>query len=127
VLLPSPIFAFNCPLSEESVREAYFLGQRRDESMARFLDKYKRHLRPPDSGPYISSVELLTPFARLILLSSQRVNYSAQQAAKEHRSDDELVAITVEIQLTESYGAFVAAPTGTRSGSPLGYTLALHR
>jgi hypothetical protein len=123
LLLTGPALAFNFPLSDESIREAYFLGQRRDESMARFLDKYKQHLRPPDTGPYISTVEFLTPFARLILLSSQRVNYSAQQAEKEHRSDDETVAITVEIQLTKSYGAVTAQPTGTRSGSPIGYTL----
>jgi hypothetical protein len=123
LLLADPALAFNSPLSDESIREAYFLGQRRDESMARFLAKYKQPLRPPDTGPHISSVEFLTPFASLILLSSQRVNYSAQQAEKDHHSDDELVAITVEIQLTKSYGGVIAAPTGPRSGSPIGYRL----
>jgi hypothetical protein len=119
-LAPST-FAFSFPLSEESVREAYFLGQRRDESMALFLARYKQVLRPPETGPYISSVELLTPFAELVRLSSQRSNYSAQQAEKEHRRDDEIVAITVEIQLTDSYGAILVQPTGSRSGSPTGY------
>ncbi len=123
LLLVAPALAFNTPLSDESIREAYFLGQRRDESMASLLGKYKHPLRPPETGPYISSVELLTPFARLILLSSQRINYSAQQAEKEHRGDEEMVAITVEIQLTQSYGAFTTQPTGTRSGSPIGYRL----
>ena len=123
LLLADPAFAFNSPLSDESIREAYFLGQRRDESTARFLAQYKQPLRPPDTGPYISSVEFLTPFARLILLSSQRVNYSAQQAEKEHHRDDEMVAITIEIQLTKSYGGVIAAPTGPRSGSPIGYRL----
>ena len=123
LLLADPALAFNSPLSDESVREAYFLGQRRDESTARFLAKYKQPLRPPDTGPHISSVEFLTPFARLILLSSQRVNYSAQQAEQEHHRDDEMVAITIEIQLTKSYGGVIAAPTGPRSGSPIGYRL----
>ena len=123
MLLAPPAFALNSPLSEESIREAYFLGQRRDESMVRFLAKYKQVLRPPDTGPHISSIEFLTPFARLILLSSQRVNYSAQQAEKEHRRDDEMVAIKIEIQLTKSYGAVLAGPTGPRSGSPIGYRL----
>ena len=123
LLLANPALAFNSPLSDESIREAYFLGQRRDESTARCLSKYKQPLRPPDTGPYISSVEFLTPFARLILLSSQRVNYSAQQAEKEHHRDDEMVAITIEIQLTKSYGGVIAAPTGPRSGSPIGYRL----
>jgi hypothetical protein len=124
LLLAGPALAFNSPLSDESIREAYFLGQRRDESMALFLARYKHVLRPPDTGPYISSVEFLTPLASVVLLSSQRVNYSAQQAEQEHRRDDELVTITVEIQLTQSYSAILSsAPTSRRSGSPIGYTL----
>jgi hypothetical protein len=123
LLLAPSTFAFSSPLSEESVREAYFLGQRRDESMAFFLARYKQTLRPPETGPYISSVELLTPFAQLVHLSSQRSNYSAQQAEKEHRRDEETVAITIEIQLTNSYGAIIAQPTSSRSGSPMGYRL----
>jgi len=31
LLLASSAFAFSTPLSDEAVREAYFLGQRRDE------------------------------------------------------------------------------------------------
>src|ERR1700685_4229484 len=123
LLLAPSTFAMNSPLSDEAIREAYFLGQRRDASMALFLAKYQKVLRAPETGPYISSVEFLTPFARLILLSSQRVNYSAQQAEKEHHSDNEMVAIAIEIQLTDSYGPLLAEPTGSRSGSPIGYRL----
>jgi hypothetical protein len=122
LLLSSPALAFNFPLSDEAIREAYFLGQRRDESMAQFLAKYKKTLPVPDSGPQIASVEFLTPFANLILVSSQRTNYSAQQAALDHRTQEDHVSITIQVQLTKSYGAFVAAPTGTRSDSPIGYT-----
>ena len=123
VLLISPVlFAFSSPLSDESIREAYFLGQRRDESTARFLDKYKQHLVSPESGPYIAAAELLTPFARLVLLSSERtMGYSAQQAAEEHRGEAESVAINIEVLLTDSYGPLIARPTGPRSGSPIGY------
>jgi hypothetical protein len=123
LLLSSPALGFNFPLSDEAIREAYFLGQRRDESMAHFLAKYKKVLPVPRSGPKISSVAFVTPFARLILLSSERANYSAQQAAQEHRGQAELVSITIRVQLTSSYGAFIAAPTGPSSGSPTGYTL----
>jgi hypothetical protein len=123
MLLISPgLFAFSSPLSDESIRDAYFLGQRRDESTARFLGRYKQHLGSPESGPYIASVELLTPFARLVLRSSeQTIGYSAQQAAQEHRGKEESVAITLEVLLTESYGSLIARPTSRRSGSPVGY------
>jgi hypothetical protein len=122
-LLPSPSFGFDTPLSDQAIREAYFLGQRRDDSMARVLSRYTRYLAPPDSGPHISSVTFLTPFALLVQQSSQRINYSAQQAAKEHHSDQEIVSVTIEILLTPSYGALIPRPTSSRSGSPVGYQL----
>jgi hypothetical protein len=123
ILVISPeSFAFNSPLSDEAIREAYFLGQRRDESTARFLDRYKQRLAAPENGPYIASVELLTPFARAVLRSSQQtVGYSAQEAEAEHGGKEESVAITVEVLLTDSYGSLIARPTSERSGSPVGY------
>jgi hypothetical protein len=115
-------FAFNSPLSDEAIREAYFLGQRRDESTARFLAKYKQPLAAPKTGPYIASVELLTPFARAVLRSSQQtMGYSAQQAEAEYREKEETVAMTIEVLLTNSYGPLIARPTSQRSGSPVGY------
>src|SRR4029077_10566584 len=120
VLAPSS-FAFDATLSDEAVREAYFLGQRHDESMARLLSRYTRYLPPPESGPHIFSVTFLTPFALLVRQSSRTSGSSAQQAEKDHRVDDEIVAIRVEILLTQSYGSLIVAPTSRSSASPLGY------
>ncbi len=123
LLVVSPeSFAFNSPLSDEAIREAYFLGQRRDESTARFLAKYKQPLAVPKTGPYIASVELLTPFARVVLVSSQQtMGYSAQQAEAEYRGKEETVAMNIEVLLTNSYGPLIVRPTSERSGSPVGF------
>lgn len=121
LLLSPATFAFDSPLSDQAVREAYFLGQRHDESMARLMSRYTRYLPPPESGPHIFSVAFLTPFALLVRQSSRTIASSAQQAEKDHRVDEEIVAIRVEILLTPSYGSLIAAPTSSRSGSPLGY------
>jgi len=121
LLLAPPLFAFQSPLSEQAVREAYFLGQRHDESMARLLSGYTRFLPPPSTGPHIYAVTFLTPFALLVQHSSRQSNYSAQQAEKDHHPDDEMVSISIEILLTQSYGALIAAPTSSHSGSPIGY------
>jgi hypothetical protein len=120
LLLCAPALAYDTPLSDQAVREAYFLGQRRDESMAAFLNKYTKLLPPPKTGPNISSVTFLTPFALLVEYSSRQANYSAQQAALDHKSQDEAVEISIDIFLTPSYGAFTTPPTHSRSGSPLG-------
>jgi hypothetical protein len=123
VLVLSPqSFAFNSSLSEEAIREAYFLGQRRDESTARFLAKYKQPLAVPKTGPYIASIELLTPYARVVLVSSeQTMGYSAQDAEAEHRGKEESIAMNIEVLLTSSYGPLIVRPTSQRSGSPVGF------
>jgi len=115
-LLVSPAsFAFQSPLSDESIREAYFLGQRHDAS---FLSNYIKFLPPPKTGPHISSITFLTPFAQFAQFSSNYVgNYSAQQARLDHLGQKETVEITVEIQLTLSYGAFISSPSSSRTSS----------
>lgn len=122
LLLSPSSFAFDSPLSDQAVREAYFLGQRRDESFASFMDKYTKHLAPPKTGPHIASITFFTPFALAAQLSSQHsAGYSAQQAALDHRGQAESVKIIVQIYLTESDGALIPRPTGSRSGSPTGF------
>jgi hypothetical protein len=111
-----PASAFDVSLSDEAVREAYFLGQRHDAS---FLNNYIKFLPLPRTGPHISSVTFLTPFAQFAQFSSNYVgNYSAQQARLDHLGQKEIVEITVEIQLTLSYGAFISSPSSSRSSSP---------
>jgi hypothetical protein len=123
LLLIPPSFAFDTPLSSESVREAYFLGLRHDGSCALLVfDKYTKHIPLPKTGPHISSVTFLTPFAQLAQLSDRRsANYSAQQAQLDHRGQDESVKITVEIYLTSSYGALIPNPAGSPALIPRPY------
>jgi hypothetical protein len=119
-LLAQPIFAFQSPLSDESVREAYFLGQRHDGSFEGLVEKSTRRFPAPKTGPYISSVIFATPFVSAAQRSNNHLgNYSAQQAELDHRElGKEIIKITVEIQLTESYRQFIApAKMNSRSGS----------
>jgi hypothetical protein len=120
VMLAQPVFAFQSPLSDESVREAYFLGQRHDGSFEQLVEKSTQRFPAPKNGPFISSVIFITPFVSAARLSSNQVaNYSAQQAELDHReAGKEIVKITIEIQLTECYGQFIAAArANSRPGS----------
>jgi hypothetical protein len=124
LVFPFPSAAFDTPLSDTAVREAYFMGQRHDETLARFFDKYTKHLPPPKTGPYVSSIAFFTPFALAVELSSQQASgYSAQQAQIDHRNREESVRIVIQIEFTDSYGALIARPTSSRSGAPIGYAL----
>jgi hypothetical protein len=120
LLVPLSLPAIDTPLSDTAVREAYFLGQRRDETLARFLDNYTLHLSPPDAGPYIQQVTLLTPYAVMAEFSSAQSDYSAQKAQIDHSKQPEFVRLLVQISLTDSYGPYLMRPSGSRSGSPVG-------
>jgi hypothetical protein len=121
LLLAPSSSAFDTPLSDTAVREAYFLGQRHDDSFSRLLEKYVLHLQPPKAGPYVESVSFLTPYILTALNSSQQVSiYSAQQAQLDHLKSPEVVRVTVQILLTESYGAYMATVTGDDSHLPRG-------
>lgn len=121
VLALPPLLAFDTPLSDTAVRDAYFLGQRRDETMARFLQKYTISLAPPGSGPHIASITMFTPYALAVLHSKDRsVGYSAQQAALDHAKHAETVKAVVEILFTDSYGPYISRPTGSGQDSTTG-------
>ena len=123
LLFDQPLFAFQTPLSDTAVREAYFLGQRHDQSVSDFFAKYAKTLPAPQYGPYISTIRFLTPYAQVVSLSGNKsAGYSAQQAERDHHADAETVTVSVDIYLTDSYGPFLAAATDSRSGSPAGLT-----
>jgi hypothetical protein len=104
LLLPQPAFSFQSPLSDESIREAYFLGQRKDQSTALFTP-YLRTFERPETGPAVAEVELYTPFVQLLELASRRNNYSAQQASLDYRSGGtDTLFVRVRIEFTPTYG-----------------------
>jgi hypothetical protein len=124
LLIAQLTFSFDTPLSDTAVRQAYFMGQRHDESLVSFLDHYTKHLAPPKIGPYISSVSFMTPYALLTQLSDrQAYGYSAQQAELDHRKLVETVKIVVEIQLTGTYSNVMRNPAVRTTGTPTDYLL----
>lgn len=112
-VLPSPT-VFGANLSDEAVREAYFLGQRNDEKTARFLETYRRRPPKPQSGLYVSEIELFTPFAEAVDLSRQRTfGYSAQQATQEYRDRGDVFRLRVSVFFTDTYSLRTYAQAAT--------------
>ncbi len=120
ILAPSSS-AFDTPLSDTAIREAYFLGQHHDEIFGDFLRKYTIALPEPKRGPHIASVSFFTPYALTALYSNQQpLSYSAQQAQLDHLKQPEIVRVIVEIWFTASYGGYIVHPVDSRSNSPKG-------
>jgi hypothetical protein len=121
LLVTSIASACEVPLSDEAVREAYFLGQRHDETTARFLETYQRYFPVPKSGPRVFVVELFTPYALAVESSRQRsLGYSAQQAKLDYRARGDSLRVGVYVRYTATYGPGfpyspnkVPGPTGT--------------
>src|ERR1035438_3232358 len=100
LLAPQPALAFDRGLSEETVREAYFLGQDADRA-ADFLSSYVQSLATPDAGPDISQIELRTPYAQVVEISEQHLNgYSAQKAAVDYHRRGDYLLVRVQVMFT---------------------------
>ena len=106
LLVLPPAFAYETPLTGKTVREAYFLGQHHDASTQSALEPYQHHLPAPKSGPYISEIRLMTPFAQVVEASNaQSAGYSAQQAAADYHSHADTIVVRFHIEFTPSYGS----------------------
>lgn len=101
--------AYEHPLDTHSIREAYFLGNRKDEKPARFLALYAKRLPLPKTGPHVAEIELLTPYAQVVLRAFRAPgSYSAQDAGQDYAAQPDLVRVRVRINLTPTYPAFLA-------------------
>jgi len=121
-LSPLCTAAFDTPLSDTAVREAYFLGQHHDEVYSDFLQKYGLLLPAPKSGPHIAAISFLTPYALAAIHSNQQSGiYSAQQAQIDHNKQPEVVHVVIELWFTSSYGAYLVQPAGSGTPGPRGF------
>lgn len=83
VSLAIPACAYDVPLTEHSIRDAYFLGTRQTSLGPDFLAKYTREIPELSLGRFHSFASLETPFTQVAIFSSKKLNYSAQDAVKE--------------------------------------------
>lgn len=103
LLVPQLGFAYDHPLTDESVRDAYFLGQDLDRSND-FFAQYTQALPVPDSGPQVAEIELLTPYAQVVEVSREHpMGYSAQQAAADYKKRGDSIQVRVKILFTPTY------------------------
>lgn len=106
LLVAAPAGAYEFPVRDYSIREAYFLGRGKDARTAQFLSQYVRRFRVPKSGPHIAEIELRTPYQQVVLRARNAPNgYSSQRAREEYRASSDTLIVRVLIYLTPSYPA----------------------
>jgi len=106
VIASLPTSAYEQPLTSESIREAFFLGQRRDEVTARFLAAYRHDFPLPKTGPHISRVQVLTPYAQIVLGSEDgEIRGTVMDAEREYRTQPSVLLVYVRVYATPTYSS----------------------
>lgn len=96
-LLSLELAAYDHPLTESNVRDAYFLGTDSARS-AEFLSDYARVFQPANpGGPYVAQIEVRTPYAQVVIKSRQQIGYSAVQAEEDYKRTGDALQVRVQI------------------------------
>jgi hypothetical protein len=77
-----PVPAYDSYLSEQAIRDAYFLGSREGGLTAEFLAPYSHWVRELRQGSCTTEIRLQTPFLQVADYTSKVPNYSSQDAVK---------------------------------------------
>lgn len=101
-IVPAP--AYQRTLSSELVREAYFLGRRRDDATRKFLAQYVQTFPVPPTGPNIARIEVVTPYSGIVIGSEEgSLIGSVMDAEQQLRSHPALFLVHVWIYSTPTF------------------------
>jgi hypothetical protein len=104
-LLGQTLNAYEVPLSSESVREAYILGQRSDKATADFVAPYTRQVTVVAvDGPHRADIQILTPYSQVVDRATENTRgYSERQARDDYRQSGDVVVVRVALLLPGVY------------------------
>ena len=95
--------AYDHPLQSSAIRDAYFLGADNHQS-AKFLSAYVKALPAAKSAPYVTQIEVRTPFAQVVQSAREHsVGYSAQQAEQDYLQNQNRVQVRVQILFAPAF------------------------
>ncbi len=95
--LANPAGAYDSPLSENAIRDAYFLGTRQDALGPALTAKYTHEIPKLTVGKFRSYASLETPFIQVAIFSSKKLNYGAQDAVKDFLGKPVLLHIRLDV------------------------------
>ena len=104
-LIALPALAYQYPLSESDIRNAYLLGYAKDLNTTNFFAQYIREFPAPDSGPHVATITLKTPYAQVAELGQSAVNSDVQGAEEQLANKKFSLLVRVEVDETATYPA----------------------
>ncbi|MFZ3214450.1 MAG: hypothetical protein WA192_00140 [Candidatus Acidiferrales bacterium] len=115
-LIALPALAYQYPLSDSDIRNAYLLGYAKDLNTTTFFAQYVCQFPTPESGPHVATITLKTPYAQVAELGQSAVNSDVQGAEEEFANKKFSLLVRVEVDLTATYPA-PAVSNPVNSGS----------
>jgi hypothetical protein len=104
-LIALPALAYQYPLSESDIRNAYLLGYAKDLNTTNFFAQYTRQFPTPTSGPHVATITLKTPYAQVAELGQSAVNSDVQGAEEQFANKKFSLLVRVEVDMTATYPA----------------------
>jgi hypothetical protein len=118
LLIAFPALAYQYPLSSSDIRNAYLLGYAKDQNTTSFFAPYARQFPTPESGPYISTITLKTPYEQLVELGQSALNADVQGAEEEYATRKLPFLVQVGVDRAATYPG--TSPSDTAAlGVPL--------
>ena len=105
VVAPATV-AFEYPLTETAIRNAFLTGHATDGRNSQLFVKYVRDFPAPESGPYVARIRLETPYEQVAKVGATAANYHAQEAEQEFFGKPLPFRVSIEIQFTPTYPEF---------------------
>jgi hypothetical protein len=100
-----PVVAFDCPLTDDMIRDAYFESKMPQDRWRDFVAPYAHQLPPPKSGPDVAETGIETPYLQATEKSKNATDYFAEDAAQESSGKKMLLLPHVDIFVTPAYRA----------------------
>lgn len=97
LLLAFPACGYDSPLSQNEIRDAYFLGSRLDGLSFGLLEKYARTISELHEGTCISDARIETPFLQIAEYARSVPNYTSQDAVKDFYERPMVLRIFLDI------------------------------
>jgi hypothetical protein len=104
-LLAVPALAYQYPLSESDIRNAYLLGYAKDQNTTNFFAQYTRQFPAPDTGPRVATITLKTPYAQVAEAGQAAMNSDVQGAEEQFANKKFSLLVRVEVDETATYPA----------------------
>jgi hypothetical protein len=108
LLLPQPARSYEYPLTETSIRDAYYLGTKAATLGSAFLADYT-HLPQLKFGRCTSEIRLETPYTQVAIHTAKQTNYSAPHAVQDFLNKPTVFRIRLDLCYQEN-----ASPNGIK-------------